>query len=777
MSDCKTPRTLAQRLLAGFLVLSMTFGSTPGFARGAIGGGAAGALDDLNDVLLLQDVSGLPTSLINGFAPAGGIPGDATTGVGGIVAFNAQPTNIVSQSGQLVTLIDSGSGGGGNGGKRAGFAQILGPDGLPPMLSLKSVGIPPVQGLGDFIRDSDAAVRLGKALFWDVQAGSDGNACASCHFHAGADNRMKNQLSPGLKAGDTTFQPTASGATSGPNYTLKPDDFPFHQLKDPLDRNSDILYDSNDVVSSQGAFGGVFQRLGPNGTEVCGDRPSADSSFTVKGVMTRRVPPRNAPTTINAVFNFRNFWDGRANNIFNGVNPFGPRDTGAQVLEALSDGSTLWASIALPNASLASQAVGPALSDFEMSCANRTFQDLGRKLLALQPLGKQEVHVQDSVLGASVSPTGRGLRESYPDLIKAAFDPRWWASSEVVNGYTQMENNFSLYWGLAIMMYESTLVSDQTPFDKFVGSAASPADPKALTAQEVRGLVLFRGKGQCVSCHKGAEFTGAASSLQRDNGEGVLIESMFLKTGDLAVYDNGFYNIGVRPAAEDRGVGATDPFGNPLSFARTWFEQLRARPVADPVWVDPCLFSIFFDANACWMAPEPDGTRIVAEGAFKTPGLRNIALTQPYFHNGSRFTLEQVVEFYNRGGDRRGPDDNDTTGFVAPDAPNGGTTNVHPAMLPLALSAAEQSDLVAFLRNALTDQRVACEQAPFDHPALPLHDGHVGQTNSVRDDNQDGLADDQFTDLPAVGANGLARERCLRNDDGSAISRLPNGDD
>jgi hypothetical protein len=252
---------------------------------------------------------------------------------------------------------------------------------------------------------------------------------------------------------------------------------------------------------------------------------------------------------------------------------------------------------------------------------------------------------------------------------------------------------------------------------------------------------------------------------------------MFLKTGDLAVYDNGFSNIGVRSTAEDRGVGASDPFGNPLSFARTWFEQLRARPVADPVWVDPCLFSIFFDANACWLAPEPNGTRIVADGAFKTPGLRNIALTQPYFHNGSRFTLEQVVEFYNRGGDRRGPDDNDTTGFVASDAPNGGTTNVHPAMLPLALSVAEQSDLVAFLRNALTDQRVACEQAPFDHPALSLHDGHVGQTNSVRDDNKDGLADDQFTDLPAVGASGLAKARCLRNDDGSAYSRLQDGDD
>ena len=763
-------------MLSGMLAAVMILSSGSGFARGARGGGAAGALDDFDLFLLQQIATGLPTNLINGFAPVGGIPGDATTGIGGIVQFNAQPQMIVSQSGQMVTLIDNtgtGGSGGGNSGKHAGFAQQVGADGLPSMLSLKSVAVPPMPGLGDFIRDPEAAIRLGKALFWDIQAGSDGNACASCHFHAGADNRMKNQLSPGLKSGDTTFQTMASGATGGPNYILKPSDFPFHQLKNPLDRNSDLIYDSNDVVSSQGSFGGVFKQLGPNGTEICGDRPTADTSFTVKGVMTRRVPPRNAPTTINAVFNYRNFWDGRANNVFNGVNPFGARDPEAKVLEAQDDGSLSWTTIALPNASLASQAVGPALSDFEMSCANRTFQDLGRKMLALKPLGKQDIHTQDSVLGGSIDQTGRGLKESYPDLIKAAFAPRWWSSAGNVNGYTQMENNFSLYWGLAIMMYEATLVSDETPFDKFVGSAATLPDVKAMTPQELRGLVLFRGKGQCVSCHKGAEFTGAATSLQRDSGEGVLIESMFLKTGDLAVYDNGFYNIGVRPAAEDRGVGATDPFGHPLSFSRTWFEQLQARAaVADPVWVDPCLFSIFFDANACWIAPDPGGTRIVADGAFKTPTLRNIALTQPYFHNGSQFTLEQVVEFYNRGGDRRGPDDNDTTGLVAPDAPNGGTTNVHPTMTPLALSSAEQSDLVAFLRDALTDPRVVCEQAPFDHPSLPLHDGHVGQTDKVRDDNRDGLADDQFTDLPAVGAGGLARERCLRNDDGSLFTRL-----
>ena len=51
---------------------------------------------------------------------------------------------------------------------------------------------------GTDITDQAAAIRLGKALFWDAQAGSDGQtACATCHFHAGADNRKLNTLSPG----------------------------------------------------------------------------------------------------------------------------------------------------------------------------------------------------------------------------------------------------------------------------------------------------------------------------------------------------------------------------------------------------------------------------------------------------------------------------------------------------------------------------------------------------------------------------------------------------
>jgi len=48
-----------------------------------------------------------------------------------------------------------------------------------------------------------------------------------------------------------------------------------------------------------------------------------------KSLLTRKVEPRNTPTSINAAYTDRNFWDGRANNIFNGNDPFGLRNTGA----------------------------------------------------------------------------------------------------------------------------------------------------------------------------------------------------------------------------------------------------------------------------------------------------------------------------------------------------------------------------------------------------------------------------------------------------------------
>jgi hypothetical protein len=412
--------------------------------------------------------------------------------------------------------------------------------------------------------------------------------------------------------------------------------------------------------------------------------------------------------------------------------------------------------------------VGPALSDFEMSCAKKTFQYLGRKMLPLRALSAQKVHAEDSVLGAYRDKSGVGLTPTYQQMIKLAFLPEWWGATGTYNGFTQMENNFSMFWGLAIMMYESTLVSDEAPIDKFIGWAGSPPDVKALSTQEQRGLAIFRGgKASCGSCHRGAEFTSAGTLLQPNRGEVNLVEQMFVGSGgQLGLYDTGFYNIGVRPSVEDVGVGGKDDFGNALSFSREYLAHLRGQPAPDAFQVNPCLFAIRTDTAECWTDPAADLSRVGVDGAFKVPSLRNIALTQPYFHNGSRFTLEQVVEFYNRGGDRRGPDGNDSTGLTAQD---GGASNVHPSIRPLGLTDAEIKDLVAFLRTSLTDKRVACQQAPFDHPALRVLSGHSGDNKAVVTVKGDIKAVDEFIDLPETGAKGTVPASCLKTDDGKPV--------
>jgi cytochrome c peroxidase len=84
------------------------------------------------------------------------------------------------------------------------------------------------------------AARLGKSLFWDMQVGSDGvQSCGSCHAHAAADNRTKNQINPfgqdGISGNPTNFDTggTLSSFTFPPNHDLVKADFPFHKLTDP----------------------------------------------------------------------------------------------------------------------------------------------------------------------------------------------------------------------------------------------------------------------------------------------------------------------------------------------------------------------------------------------------------------------------------------------------------------------------------------------------------------------------------------------------------------
>jgi len=141
--------------------------------------------------------------------------------------------------------------------------------------------------------------------------------------------------------------------------------------------------------------------------------------------------------------------------------------------------------------------------------------------------------------------------------------------------------------------------------------------------------------------------------------------------------------------------------------------------------------------------------RDAVDGAMKVPSLRNVELTGPYFHNGSRSTLEQVIEFYNRGGDRQGPLWADTSGY----GPN--PTNLAPAIQPLHLQPKDISNLVAFLKS-LTDERVRWEQAPFDHPGLTVANGEHGDEHQVQHSGPLGQATDDTLTIPAVGRAGRA---------------------
>src|SRR6267378_2841437 len=133
------------------------------------------------------------------------------------------------------------------------------------LASLKTVPVPEPRNLAAFIKDRNAAIALGKALFWDTAVGSDGQACASCHFHAGADSRSKNQLNPAFRSvpPDTTFSVFGTDG-GGPNYQLKTTDYPFHRLANINDRNSAVLFDTNDITSSAGVYDFTFTAVAPS---------------------------------------------------------------------------------------------------------------------------------------------------------------------------------------------------------------------------------------------------------------------------------------------------------------------------------------------------------------------------------------------------------------------------------------------------------------------------------------------------------------------------------
>jgi cytochrome c peroxidase len=204
--------------------------------------------------------------------------------------------------------------------------------------------------------------------------------------------------------------------------------------------------------------------------------------------------------------------------------------------------------------------------------------------------------------------------------------------------------------GKAIAAYERSLHHEFSRLDRYIEQllGSDLGGPATLTPQEVRGLRLFIGKGDCVSCHNGPLFT-----------------------------DQQFHNTGVPP----RDANRPDP-GRAAATARVRGDELNCLGRYSDANPDQCQELRFLAEGDAQL-----------EGAFKTPGLRGVALRPPYMHAGQFASLEKVVRHYV-GAPRAavGHSELGSSSWRVVELEGGGERR--PAT---RLSAAEQRDLVAFL--------------------------------------------------------------------------------
>ncbi len=246
----------------------------------------------------------------------------------------------------------------------------------------------------------------------------------------------------------------------------------------------------------------------------------------------------------------------------------------------------------------------------------------------------------------------------------------------------QLVNRIFVNFSKAIAAYEFTLISRTSPFDTW---AAGGFKTGALGAAAERGARLFVGKAACAECHSGPLFM-----------------------------DNGFHQVGVPqlgtyvPRTTECPQGdwcdcVSDDRFEPMNClpigARDGIRKLQAsRFRRDSVWSDDeeCRrhYSVHTDANYAAEHPDECDGRIkfysmpltdALEGAWKTPGLRDVAITPPYMHQGMYATLREVVEHYNKGG------------IITTSGETVGT--IDPKVKVLNLSELEITDLVAFLET------------------------------------------------------------------------------
>lgn len=199
--------------------------------------------------------------------------------------------------------------------------------------------------------------------------------------------------------------------------------------------------------------------------------------------------------------------------------------------------------------------------------------------------------------------------------------------------------------GKSIAAFERTVVHGESRFDRYVAAVVSgdEAGRQALDAQEVAGLRLFIGKAQCATCHN-----------------------------DPLLSDQHFHNTGVPPRdarRPDRGRGA--------AVARAMRDEFNCLGKYSDAPPEAC-------QELRFIASDDPGM----EGAFKTPGLRNVAERAPYMHAGQIASLDEVVAHYAR----------------SPQAAVGHSELAHAGKghaerQPIRLNGDEARALVAFLRT------------------------------------------------------------------------------
>jgi cytochrome c peroxidase len=198
----------------------------------------------------------------------------------------------------------------------------------------------------------------------------------------------------------------------------------------------------------------------------------------------------------------------------------------------------------------------------------------------------------------------------------------------------------------AIAAYERSQVSFNTPFDRFMAG-----DQNAISQQAKLGWSIYNGKGRCMSCH-GVNGT----------------QPMFS--------DNRFHNIGVSAHKSDF-----------VPLARKALALLAHGGGAQQL-DELAIQTDMSELGRFLVTRDPHDI-----GGFRTMGLRNLLVTQPYFHDGSQVTLWDVVDHYNKGG-------------VQNPFLDGG-------IIPLGLTEPEIDELVAFLATLTSPEYVQAAQVEY----------------------------------------------------------------